>query len=63
MSRLSQDVYKEGQLVDGFDYELQCWVIDGRIVDCGHPQTMECSCSGRTYKDELLSHVKMVLAI
>ncbi len=23
-----------------FDYELQCWIIDGRIAECGHPKAM-----------------------
>lgn len=23
-----------------FDYELQCWIIDGRIAECGHPKSM-----------------------
>ena len=28
----------------GFDYENQAWVVDGRYVSCGHPETMDCGC-------------------
>ena len=37
MSRCSRDVYdSEGDLVHGFDYELQVWVKDYEVQDCGH---------------------------
>lgn len=35
MSRESADRYVGGALVDGFDYDLQVWVIGGRIVNVG----------------------------
>lgn len=34
--RVSGDQYKGGQLENGFDYDLQVWVKDGVIQDCGH---------------------------
>jgi len=33
--RHSSDLYVEGELVQGFDYDLQVWVRDGRVVPVG----------------------------
>lgn len=50
MSRTGRDQFdKAGQLVNGFDYDLQCWVKGGRVVDCGHPSGSDCDCSGRRH--------------
>lgn len=38
-----------GDLLNGFDYDLQVWVRDGRVQRCGHPDTMACGCNGRAY--------------
>lgn len=40
------DIYKDGKLWQGYDYINQAWVIDGRYVRCGHPESMNCSCYG-----------------
>ena len=40
MTRLSGDEIRHGRVWNGFDYELQVWVIDGTIQNCGHPATM-----------------------
>jgi hypothetical protein len=37
---------------NGFDYENQAWVVDGRYVSCGHPETMNCGCFGRIHVGE-----------
>lgn len=37
---------------NGFDYENRAWVIDGRYVSCGHPETMKCGCFGRIHAGE-----------
>lgn len=52
MSRTSEDVYVNGQLVNGFDYTRQAWVIDGFYVRCGHPDSMNCRCYGREHEGE-----------
>jgi hypothetical protein len=52
MSRLSGDEYKNGRLMNGYDYDNQAWVKDGKYVDCGHPDTMTCDCYGRLHKGE-----------
>jgi hypothetical protein len=52
MTRTSNDVYLGGRLIDGYDYTNQAWVIDGRYVACGHPQSMDCGCFGRVHAGE-----------
>ena len=52
MSRLSKDVYRDGRLIQGYDYEKQCWVENGRYVRCGHPESMDCGCYGRDHEGE-----------
>jgi hypothetical protein len=50
--RESNDEYVTGRLMNGFDYQNQSWVIDGRYVDCGHRESMKCGCYGRIHKGE-----------
>jgi hypothetical protein len=50
--RYSNDEYKDGRLINGYDYNNQAWVINGKYVDCGHPSNMECGCYGRIHKGE-----------
>ena len=50
MSSWTRDDYRDGKLVNGYDYDRQCWVKDGTIQDCGHPETMRCGCFGRAYR-------------
>lgn len=52
MSRQSTDHYSEGRLMHGFDYVNQAWVMNGRYIECGHPETMACDCYGREHKGE-----------
>lgn len=52
MSRQSADHYKEGRLIDGYDYVNQSWVKEGRYITCGHPDTMKCDCYGRKHTGE-----------
>ena len=40
MTRLSGDQIRFGRVWNGFDYDLQVWVVDGIIQLCGHPHTM-----------------------
>ena len=46
------DEIKNGRLINGFDYINQAWVADGVYVRCGHPETMDCGCYGRTHEGE-----------
>lgn len=42
MSRTSSDdLDAAGVVRNGFDYELQVWVKDYMILDCGHPTHMK----------------------
>lgn len=52
MSRTSNDVIVNGRLMNGYDYDNQAWVVDGKYVRCGHPQSMNCGCYGREHAGE-----------
>ena len=53
MIRQSINEYKEdGKLHNGYDYEKQSWVVDGKYVRCGHPDEMDCGCYGREHEGE-----------
>jgi len=41
MSRVSRDEIVDEAVKNGFDYDLQVWVKDFKILDCGHPETMK----------------------
>ena len=57
MSRLSRDEMKDGKVFNGFDYDLQVWVIKGIVQRCGHPESMDCQCNARIHAGKLLSEV------
>ena len=53
MSRERQDERDEaGRLVNGYDYDKQAWVVNGRYVACGHPAALACGCYGRQHAGE-----------
>lgn len=56
--RESRNEMKDGKLVNGFDYDLQVWVIDGVIQECGHPTNMQDVCNACKYQGKKLSDVK-----
>ena len=40
MTRTSSDELRLGRVFNGFDYNVQVWVIDGIVHGCGHPASM-----------------------
>ena len=52
MTRLSTDEYRNGTLYNGYDYTRQAWVLDGRYIECGHPEDMNCQCYGKLHNHE-----------
>lgn len=52
MSRQSGDIWINGRLIHGFDYDKQAWVENGKYLRCGHPAEMICGCYGRKYEGE-----------
>jgi hypothetical protein len=50
--RYSNDQFENGRLMNGFDYQNQAWVENGRYVRCGHPESMDCGCYGRQHEGE-----------
>ena len=51
MSRESSDELINGELINGFDYDMQCWVEEGIILRCGHLGD-SCKCIGRVMEGE-----------
>ena len=52
MSRETLDHCKDGQLINGYDYDMQAWAVNGRYVRCGHPDSMDCRCYGKLHEGE-----------
>lgn len=51
MSRESKDEYAaDGRLLNGYDYVVQAWVLDGHYEPCGH--TTPCRCYGKRHAGE-----------
>lgn len=50
--RTSKDEIREGKVFNGYDYENQAWVCEGKYVRCGHPEPMKCGCFGREHQGE-----------
>ncbi len=50
--RLSKNDVKNDRIMNGYDYENQAWVKNGKYVRCGHPESMQCSCYGRIHEGE-----------
>lgn len=65
--RDSNQQYHNGQLHNGFDYDLQVWVKAGVILDCGHPATMSRDgyycCNAKKYNGEKVTEVRAQLSI
>lgn len=52
MARTTDNYYINGRLMDGYDYNKQAWVRNGKYVRCGHPEAMKCGCYGRLHEGE-----------
>ena len=35
-----------------YDYDNQCWIVDGKVEACAHPKTMNCKCYGKLHAGE-----------
>lgn len=64
--RTSRDDYKDGLTYNGYDYDLQVWVMDGVVIDCSHPSYMrgECAsyCNARIWAGHKLADVIKAVA-
>ena len=45
--RTSTNQVVGGRIINGYDYQNQSWVKDGKYIKCGHPKEMNCNCYGR----------------
>ena len=56
MSRESSDeLAPDGTILNGYDYDKQAWVINGRYSPCAHPDAMKCDCYGKAHQGEKAS--------
>jgi len=39
----------EDKMQYSYDYEKQAWIINGKYVSCGHPDSMACKCYGKIH--------------
>lgn len=58
--RQSNNLIIGGILKEGFDYDLQVWVFNFIISDCGHPAG-NCECNQRKYHGQRIDKVKKEL--
>ena len=57
MSRTYTAIYtaeSKPHMVNGYDYENQAWVLNGRYESCAHPVWMKCECFGRIHAGEIV---------
>lgn len=63
MSRQSRDeLAPDGTILNGYDYNVQVWVLGGVIQPCGHPETMQRKgdgpcCNGYAYAGYKINQV------
>jgi len=44
---MSRKYYCKDKNKLSYDYKNQVWIKEGKYLDCGHPETMDCQCYGR----------------
>jgi len=47
-----------GNLRNGYDYDIQCWVREGLVLPCGHRLSMDCRCAGRKYAGRTIAYAR-----
>ena len=59
MSRQSVNEEVAGVVKNGFDYDLQVWVKDYIVIDCGHPEYMQPDCCNmHTFAEQDIRNIK-----
>jgi hypothetical protein len=61
MRESNDELDSEGRLFNGYDYELQVWVVEGRVQPCGHPRKIERAgpcCTADRYQGALLEDAR-----
>jgi hypothetical protein len=49
---MRQKQFKGEETMTDYDYENQCWIVDGIIQSCEHPESMNCQCYGKLHAGE-----------
>ena len=61
MTRTNGEYSDDDRLVNGYDYDRQVWVKDGRYLRCGHQDEMDCGCYGKEHEGEEVRQQRGVL--
>lgn len=63
--RYNRNQYRNGQLQNGYDYDVRVWVSEGHIVDCGHDACGEDGfpCNAHRYVGERIAEVRKSLGL
>ena len=59
MSRSSINGIQDGYVRNGYDYDIQCWVVDYKIQTCAH--IFPCQCIGHKYQGQDIREVKNLI--
>lgn len=61
MSRYTGEInlYRDGRLFNGFDHDLQVWVKNGIVNECGHLSDI-CGCNQRLYEGMSLDRARVI---
>ena len=54
--------YEEGYLAArmlAYDYDKQCWIKDGVVQACGHPEA-NCGCYGKDHQGEIVTDAETI---
>lgn len=55
MTRTNGEYSDDDKLINGYDYDRQVWVKDGKYLHCGHPEEMGCKCYDKEHEGEAVS--------
>lgn len=44
-----------------YDYDKQCWIKDGVVQACGHPEA-NCGCYGKDHQGEIVTDEEQALS-
>lgn len=47
------EIGEHGAIHNGYDYQIQVWVLGGIVQPCGHP-AVDCGCNARRYAGQAI---------
>jgi len=56
--RYSNNIKVNNAIKDGFDYDLQVWIKNFIIQNCGHKKDFACNCNGKKFSGQDIRNIK-----